>query len=483
MYEPIHELCVTMNWKIYFPVIACILFVPAVQAQPSASIVGRVLLNGVQPIANADITYYNTATGLSYTSVSDLDGYYWLNDMELPVEERTTSSNTPITRTSGATNPVGAGTSFYFLHQHPIAEVDVYDILGRRVLSIPVQSIRCADQWFSSGYWNGACASGVSVANGRYFVVANYPGQVDVIPVIHLRDGGAATLVHSQNPSELLRRMSCTSGDITGSMRGQGERTTALTNDFAITVQPGEEGPLFEEREFVRTLEDGFNPMFTDTVRATQPARVLFIGNSYTNFNDGMDTHLQALTDMAHPEWPCYIERAAFGGYSLQDHYQNDYTMERVREGEWDLVILQGSSISHNSDPEYFYLGVRQMKAAIDSTGAQTALFMTWADEYHPRIIEDIIEIHETIADQLDIPVYPVGIAWENTRIQAPDLNLYHEDGYHPNLKGTYLSVCVFYAAIYSESPEEQYFVDDAQIPLEKQLTLQQIAWETVISY
>ena len=49
--------------------------------------------------------------------------------------------------------------------------------------------------------------------------------------------------------------------------------------------------------------------------------------------------------------------------------------------------------------------------------------------------------------------VAPVGIAWRYVRDNYPAINLYSSDGSHPSLEGSYLAACVFYAAIYRETP------------------------------
>ena len=32
------------------------------------------------------------------------------------------------------------------------------------------------------------------------------------------------------------------------------------------------------------------------------------------------------------------------GGWSLEDHWNSDVTLEKIREGSWDVVVLQGQS-------------------------------------------------------------------------------------------------------------------------------------------
>jgi len=65
-------------------------------------------------------------------------------------------------------------------------------------------------------------------------------------------------------------------------------------------------------------------------------------------------------------------------------------------------------------------------------------------------------------------------------RRQDPQLNLWQDDGSHPNEQGTYLAACVFYAVIFQKSPEGLSFT--AQVPSETAGTLQKIAAQTVLN-
>lgn len=50
-------------------------------------------------------------------------------------------------------------------------------------------------------------------------------------------------------------------------------------------------------------------------------------------------------------------------------------------------------------------------------------------------------------------PVSPVGAVWRDFRANNPNVNLYTGDESHPNINGSYLAACTFYASIYHSSP------------------------------
>ena len=83
------------------------------------------------------------------------------------------------------------------------------------------------------------------------------------------------------------------------------------------------------------------------------------------------------------------------------------------------------------------------------------------------------------IADDLKAMVAPVGMAWQNVIAQKPQLELWQSDGIHPTREGTYLSACVFYAAIFKQSPAGLTY--RAELAEETASLLQSVAAKTVL--
>jgi hypothetical protein len=59
-------------------------------------------------------------------------------------------------------------------------------------------------------------------------------------------------------------------------------------------------------------------------------------------------------------------------------------------------------------------------------------------------------------------------------------LDLWQEDGSHPNEKGTYLAACVFYATLYRQSPEGLGYT--GSLSEDEALLLQKTAADTVLT-
>ena len=81
---------------------------------------------------------------------------------------------------------------------------------------------------------------------------------------------------------------------------------------------------------------------FSQPVNAEEPLRVLFIGNSYTYQHDLP----KLVTRMAKAAGIRGIsERSVVGGgMTLEGHWKNGKALERIRNGKWDVVVLQDQS-------------------------------------------------------------------------------------------------------------------------------------------
>ena len=115
------------------------------------------------------------------------------------------------------------------------------------------------------------------------------------------------------------------------------------------------------------------------------------------------------------------------------------------------------------------YPAVRTLVDMIRRRAETPILFMTWAhrdglpDNGMPdyeSMQQSIDRGYLAIAAELLAPVAPVGIAWFVVRRQDPDIGLWQDDGSHPSTAGTYLAACVFYAAVFRQSPEGLAYTD-----------------------
>lgn len=191
--------------------------------------------------------------------------------------------------------------------------------------------------------------------------------------------------------------------------------------------------------------------------------RVLFLGNSYTYFND-----LPAIfSTLASADRQCTVETrmVAPGGVRLKDHWDKPGAREALNSQKWDYVVLQdqstlGTNYFLDGNPrvtsdEVFLPYARKWAAEIILHRARPVFYLTWARKATPedQAVLNYAYIHA--AKETGGIVAPVGIAWQQVRQQSPAINLYYKDGSHPSQAGSYLAACAIYAAIFHQSPRD----------------------------
>jgi hypothetical protein len=214
-------------------------------------------------------------------------------------------------------------------------------------------------------------------------------------------------------------------------------------------------------------------------VATTQPERVLFIGNSHTYSNGGIEWHIGRMADSEDPPRSFFGAAQTISGATLKDHYELD-SQGRIDGGDYDVVVLQGH-IPRGGDPkaESFLRYARLLESAVDRYDARTVFYMSWPHiEFSKVKLRDIVRAHRTISQELEADVAPVAVAMNRARRARPDLELLDEDGIHANWAGSYLASAVIYATLFERSPLGLGYTfgvsdDDAAF-------LQQVAWDTV---
>lgn len=219
--------------------------------------------------------------------------------------------------------------------------------------------------------------------------------------------------------------------------------------------------------------------------------RILFAGNSYTDTNNLPRTFARLAESGGHTVETGMV---APGGWWLQDHLNSTEVRNNIKDGNWQIVVLQEQSVvpaMENERVGNMYPAVRGLHELIQQAGAQTFLFMTWGrrDGTAPpdtgfQTFSDMqtqLGIgYMGIADELSVPVIPVGVAWRDALAQQPTLALWQSDGSHPSEAGTYLAACTFYAAIFQQSPEGLAYTGG--LDEETAVLLQKIAADTVLT-
>jgi len=194
--------------------------------------------------------------------------------------------------------------------------------------------------------------------------------------------------------------------------------------------------------------------------------RVLFIGNSYTHYNN-MPKIFHDLASSKNINVDVHM--SAKSSHTFQMHSERTDLYQDIRREKWDYVILQGFSRELATDYKIIDSTiVPYVKRISDSIYRQNPcttilLYDTWG--YLNGIPEDSLNINfQIMSDRIhqgylylsqlfDFPLVPVGKVWETVKENNSEINLYQEDLQHPSKYGSYLAACSFFAAIFKQNP------------------------------
>jgi hypothetical protein len=230
-------------------------------------------------------------------------------------------------------------------------------------------------------------------------------------------------------------------------------------------------------------------PPLSPRARPAGAMRVLFIGNSFTRYWGGqvlIGTELALSSPAGRERTPIY-EQSTANGYDFQDHWREGQAVARIREGNWDYVVLQEHSEGPLDDRDSFFKYARLFDADVTRVGAKTVFFMTWAKKHQPQRQAAIAAAYNDLARELGARVVPVGLAFQAALAERPSLKLYDADGKHPSEAGSYLTACCFYSFFYGKSAQglRHQFDDRGKVWLDVSDAdaefLQDVAYRTVM--
>ena len=207
-----------------------------------------------------------------------------------------------------------------------------------------------------------------------------------------------------------------------------------------------------------------FTPLFSHVT--AQQMRVLFVGNSYTHYNN-MPKMFHDIAESKNINVDVHM--SAKSSHTFKMHSERLDLYQDIKSEKWDYVVLQG--FSRELATNYAAIDttiVPYVQRIVDSIYAKNPctnilLYETWG--YENGFPEDSVNVNYQImsdhihqgylylSQKFDFPIVPVGKVWETVKENNPSINLYNEDLQHPSKYGSYLAACSFYAAIFKMSP------------------------------
>lgn len=173
--------------------------------------------------------------------------------------------------------------------------------------------------------------------------------------------------------------------------------------------------------------------------------RILMLGNSFT-FANNMPEMLAELTGAE-------VVMHTRGGARLAEQLNpktkmGRRTLEALQDQKWDYVILQEMSNGPITSKNSFLANVKKLCELIRANGAKPILYATWAYERggkqlrsfgmdYEEMYQQLYESYHEAARENHVLIADVGKKFYEL---ADDEQLYADDGYHPNERGSHIA-------------------------------------------
>ena len=198
-------------------------------------------------------------------------------------------------------------------------------------------------------------------------------------------------------------------------------------------------------------------------IRKTEEPRILFVGNSYSFKVPGSLARLVRESGRK-----VVVESVTKGGWTLEKHAGSKQTLARIREGKWDVVVLQEQSqipsFGREQRSREMIPHARNLVAEIRKVGAVPVFFQTWGrrdgdrsnkesfpDDTFEKMQGRLIAGYREAAAAEGALVVPVGEAWAREMRAGRGKRLFAKDGSHPSEAGVNLSARVFHSFLFGK--------------------------------
>lgn len=203
--------------------------------------------------------------------------------------------------------------------------------------------------------------------------------------------------------------------------------------------------------------------------------RVLFLGNSYTQYNNLPEMIKNAAIETGDT---LIYEAYTPGGKTLKQHSDDPNSQQLIAQGNWDYVVIQAQSqepsfpLNQVNTQVFPYADLLSQMIKEANPCTEILFYTTWGREngdaincpFFPPLctyegMDDLLTERYTImAESNDGVIIPVGPVWRTIREQYPNIQLYTNDESHPSGAGSYAAAMTFYSILFNkESIEHPY--------------------------
>ena len=185
--------------------------------------------------------------------------------------------------------------------------------------------------------------------------------------------------------------------------------------------------------------------------------KVLFIGNSFTYFNEMQDIFQKLCIAAGHD---VVARRRTVGGYGVEHHtdFESEHgkaVLSDLAEG-WDYAVIQGQSSQPALNRGLFLEKSRVLADKVREFGAKPVFYQTWAYQdgteklastgmSYAAFFAALKEGYDLAATESDAPQVYVGQLFFDLNQPAGPLSLICEDHFHPTLLGSFAAAVCFF--------------------------------------
>lgn len=236
-----------------------------------------------------------------------------------------------------------------------------------------------------------------------------------------------------------------------------------------------------------------------NSLLAQDTLRVLFLGNSYTSYNN-LPQLVQSLSSSAKKR--LIIDSNMPGGFPISSHLNDATTLLKIKQGNWDYVVIQEQSQIPSIDYYRYngmYPALTDLKALVTQFNpcARMITYMTWGRQFGGKqcdptntycspvfvnfnhMQDSLTSAYMEISDLLKIQCAPVGVTWQNI-LNDTILILHSTDNSHPNIDGSYVAALTIYSSIWKQPTSGITF--NAGLIQSRALYYQQMSDKTVFN-
>jgi hypothetical protein len=208
-------------------------------------------------------------------------------------------------------------------------------------------------------------------------------------------------------------------------------------------------------------------PLGTTELDKSKTYKILFIGNSYTYYNNMPARYFGEIMKAA--GYKVKVMSLTKGGWTLtnssnaQDELGSKVEAMLAHQ-DFDFVVLQEQSMTPAVNTGAFYNGVRRLDKKIRESGATPVLYATWGRRQGSGDLTasgltaetmtwKLAAAYEHMGQTHDIPVAHVGLAFWDIVQNHRNIALHDPDMSHPSAEGSYLAALTLFARITGIDP------------------------------